>query len=130
MRGIISAVLPEIEEAAIRQTNEKTISPLLYRIRFKIIAFTTGVTAIFDTEFVPVQWTYHIANGIDITIGQDATGMWAFISEAKPFLLVFANTYLLAGYFYHGNKIITYRQFGFTFGNLMPFVFFVRCAFH
>jgi hypothetical protein len=59
------------------------IGPYFYGICFHMVPLPTGVPAILYTEFITMQRANYIADGVDISIGQDPAGVRAFICESE-----------------------------------------------
>jgi hypothetical protein len=71
----------------------------------EVIALPAYIPAVLKAEFVPVQGTNHIPQGINIPIGHMPPGMWAFVRKSENFVFKSAQTDLFPLQLGHGNAV-------------------------
>jgi len=97
--------LKNIPETALLHPYKDSFLPDLYRPVLEIIALPAYIPAVLQAEFVPVQGTNHVSQGVNVPIGHDAAGMGTFIGKSENFVFIAPQADLFALQFGHGNAV-------------------------
>ena len=89
---------------------------MLYAPMSQIKSFTANIKSIDGIEAIAMERAHHPPLRVDESIGQDTTGMRAFISKGEIAVSVASHAYLAALYFRDSNiiaaKVELIRMFG------------------
>jgi len=89
-----------------------TIFTNLYRPVLEIISFARNIPPVLHAEFITMQWTNYIAQGIKITIHKKSSCMRTLVRKGKQFISSSCNTNFAMAGIYFGNVVGTERKFG------------------
>ena len=96
----ITGTISTTKQPRVLHSDIYSIRPYFHREGFQVKALPAYVPAGIGTELIAVNGTNDMAMDIEIALGKDAAGMWAFLGAGMEGVVVEGEADGLAGYCY------------------------------